>query len=143
MSEHYAHAQTGLSLGVHVPFAVLEEEADRAVLALDAPGRPTLILTVEPVPPDASADELAAAGIEALSAELAAFRLLDRTPATLDGRVGVRTLSNHVADGRGMTLEQWRVVAAGPGVTLTASCPTLDYPSAADALYAAAETLRP
>jgi len=141
VTERYVHPHAELSLTVPAPFVLLEEEVDRAVLALDATGNPTLIVTIEEVFPDTTADELADGGLGALAGELAAFHVLDRAHAGLDGQMGVRTLSHHVADGRGMTLEQWRVAADGQGLTLSGSCQTLDYPIVADLFSAAAERL--
>lgn len=74
-----------------MPFALLEEAVDRAILGLDAPGDSTLILMVEALPGDMRADELAGAGLEALARGLGAFRLIDRAPAEIGGERGVRT----------------------------------------------------
>lgn len=142
MSERYAHPHARFSLSVPAPFALLEEEPDRAVLALEAAGDATLIATVEALPADARLAELADAGLEALARELVGFHVLDRTPAVLDGQRGVRTLAHHVAEGRAMTLEQWRLLADGQGLTLSGSCPTLDYPALAAVFDAAAGSFR-
>lgn len=142
MSGRYEHPHAGFSLTVPMPFAILEEAADRAILGLDAPGDSTLVLMVEALPGDMRADELAGAGLEALARELGAFRLIDRASAGIGGERGVRTLSSHVADGRAMTLEQWRLAAGGEGLILTGSCPTLEYSALAEVFDAVAASLR-
>jgi len=142
VSGRYLHPLAGFSLSAPTSFLLLEQESDRAVLCLEAPGRPTLIATVEPVPSDAEVEELTSAGLEALAGELLAFHLLDRAPAWVGEWPCVRTLAHHVADGQGMALEQWRLAVKGRGFTLTGSCPTLDYPRAAAVLCEAAESFR-
>lgn len=140
MTERYVHPELAFSLHPVSPYRVLEEEWDRVVLALHTAGEPTLIATVDDLLEGTSAEELTDAGLDALAQELSAFHLLDRSSTRIDGRAATRTLSHHVADGRGMTLEQWRVADGDSGWTVSASCPTLAYPSAAEGLAASAET---
>jgi len=141
VSERYEHPHAGFSLTVTTPFALVEEGAERAVLALEAAGSPTLIVTVEALPADMRSGELADAGLEALARELTGFHVLDYAPAALACGPGVRTLSHHIAEGRAMVLEQWRMAAGGRGLTLSGSCPTLDYPALGEVLDAAAASL--
>jgi len=121
-------------------YRLVEEGPDRVVLALSAAAESALIVTVEDLLEGTGADELTDAGLEALAQELSAFHVLDRSFTQIGGEAAVRTFAHHVADGRGMALEQWRLADGDSGLTISASCPTLDYPSAADGLVASAES---
>ncbi len=95
------------------------------------------------MPAGTTAAALADASLATQARELSAFRTIDRATATLAGGEAVRTLAHHEVAEVAVTLEEWRLVAAGSGYTVTASCWTLDYPSVADAFTAAAESLEP
>jgi len=134
VTEPYVHSHAAFSLAPEAPFAIAEEASDWVALVLDAPGRPTLTVAVEAVPDATTVDELADAGVGALAPELWAFHLLDRATEPLGSETAIRTLVHHVADARGMALEQWRLVLDGHGWTVSASCPALRYPDLAEHL---------
>jgi hypothetical protein len=75
-------------------------------------------------------------------AALPAFHLIDRASDRLAGAPAVRTLAHHAAGGRALVLEQWRVLHRGALVTVSVTCPALDWPHAQPVLSASAATLR-
>jgi hypothetical protein len=80
--------------------------------------------------------------LEAHERELRDMHLLDRAKAWVADVPAVRTLAHHNFGGRAITLEQWRFVRDGLGWELSASCPTLDYPTNGARLAMAAESIR-
>jgi len=127
-------------------FTVIEPPDQTAWVAVeDAEGasgfRANLVVTVEEAA-GSSVDELTDTALAFQERVLAAHHLIDRSTETLAGSPATRTLSHHLVAETGIALEQWRVVAGDRGVTLTASCATLDWPALADDLAAAAGTLR-
>jgi hypothetical protein len=73
---------------------------------------------------------------------LPAFHLIDREHGRLAGAPAVRTLAHHAAGGRALVLEQWRLLHRGALVTVSITCPALDWPKAQPLLAASAATLR-
>ena len=131
-------------------FTVIEPPGQVAWAAVeDAEPSPTgfqanLVVTLEHLGAgltEAGAAALCDAALEAQERALVAHRLIDRCPERVCGRDGVRTLSHHLVGGTPVVLEQWRATAGTVGVTLSASCATLDWPAVAHALREAASTL--
>ncbi|MDP8943607.1 MAG: DUF1795 domain-containing protein [Actinomycetota bacterium] len=104
--------------------------------------RANLVVTVEEVRAGTDVERYTDDALATQERSLAAFRLIDRAPATFATGEGTRTLGHHNVDGMAVTIEQWRLIAGGLGYTVTASSWTLDYADLADALFAAAESLR-
>jgi hypothetical protein len=116
-------------------------------LVLREPGEPSsgfranVTVTAEPAPqPDVEAYTDAA--LAAQDELLEGHRTIDRTADRLGEAAGTRTLGHHAHAGHAVVIGQWRVLDAGVGWTVTASCAALDYAGLADALDACAESFR-
>jgi hypothetical protein len=101
-----------------------------------------LTVIVERLPEGWDLDRYADESLEQHERALEAFRTLDREATTLAGGPAVRTLGHHAAGGRALVLEQWRLVRGDAVVTVSTTCPALDWPAAAGVLAASAESLR-
>lgn len=107
---------------------------------VEAAFRANLVVTVEELAADVDGiDSYTDAGIALQRELLLDYRLVDRV---LDGD-RARTLAHHDVGGQAVTIEQWQLVSAGRGYTITASCWTLDYDALADAFATTAETFVP
>jgi hypothetical protein len=117
-----------------------------------SPFAPNLTLAAQRLSP---ATDLGALGDEALAVaqrSLPAWRLLDRTDATIGRLEGERTLATYlVRRGSGVDLgrdvsvavEQWRVVGDGLAWIVSGSCESAEYGQLCDLWAASAESLRP
>jgi hypothetical protein len=140
-----ADAEVGAAPGV---LLAARDPADAA----GSPFRPTLTVAVEAVPPGLDTDAYVSGGLEQLAATLPDWRLVDLAEARLGDLPARRVLGLYIVDpGSGIglarsvsvTLEQWRLVHAGLGWTVSCSCDTFDYARAAAGWTACAESLRP
>jgi hypothetical protein len=110
-------------------------------LAIDPPPPGVRIdLVAEPAVADAGTATTQA--VRAHLARLTEAQLIDAHDTELAGAPGTRVLLHHVGPEGAACLEEWRVVLDGYLVTLSASCPALDYDALADAHAAAAASLR-
>ena len=144
MSRH-VHSRLGFSLELPDGGEVREDADGVALLALEpARGdgfRANLAVTADALEPDAELDRFTEAALAFQEQFLEDFVLLDRGEATLAGRPATRTLAHHDLGGLALCIEQWRVVAAATGWTVTATSWALDHDEVADTLAASAESL--
>jgi hypothetical protein len=103
-------------------------------IAPAAPGafRANATVTVGAVPPGMSFRDWQSGTDAILPRTLTEYLLLDLEHVEVGGREAVRRLAHHVADGVPVTMEQWAVLAAGLGVTLTVTAATPDWAVLAD-----------
>lgn len=145
----YRHPSLGFTLELPAGAEVLPDVPGAALVAAEplheqVAFRANLVVTVEEGQPSWDSLEAYTDASLATQAEvLIAFRLIDRAAATLRGGEAARTLGHHDVDGQAVTIEQWRLLSAGRGYTLTGSCWTLDYDSLTDAFTTSAETFVP
>lgn len=144
----FRHPELGFELTV--PEGVqLSTELPGIALAVrdgdDAPAgafRPTLTVTAEEVGPHTELDDYVAVSLATQERLLRAPRLLDREPAEVAGRPGVRTLVHHNQDGEAVVVEQWRVRDGDLGYVISATCAALEFGELGEALAAVATTFR-
>lgn len=138
-----------MKVGLDVPDGFERVEVGPAACVLRRiepdPGgfRANVVVTVEGLERDASPEERAEASLREHEDSLDAFHVIDAEPdVRLAGRPASRLLAHHATGGRALVLEQWRVPWDERLVTVSATCPALDWPRAAVILEAVAETLR-
>jgi hypothetical protein len=137
-----------MNVAVELPEPFEQVEAPPgAFLALarepDAGGfRANLGVTVERPEPGHDLEALERASLEQHADLLEGFRVLDREATVLAGCPALRVLAHHATGGRALVLEQWRLAVADRLVTVSVTCPALDWPGAAGPLEAAAGSLR-
>jgi hypothetical protein len=137
-----------VNVALDLPDAFEQVEAPaNAFLALarepDAGGfRANVGGTVERPPPGQDLEALEAASLEQHAEVLDGFRVLDREATALAGERALRVLAHHATGGRALVLEQWRLSAGDRLVTVSITCPAIDWPISAGPLEAAAESLR-
>lgn len=104
-----------------------------------------LVVTAQRLGPDDATDpdERTDSSLAAHERALRDLHLLDRVEAWVAAVPAVRTLAHYNVGGRAITLEQWRFARDGLGWELSASCPTLDYPTTGAHLAMAAEPATP
>jgi hypothetical protein len=149
MAGDYRHPELGFTIALPPGSEVRQDAAPGlALVALDpeqrGPFRANLVVTVEEL--SGRFDDVGAytdASIADQERALDAYRLIDRTTATLRGGEGTRTLGHHDADGMAVAVDQWRVLDGERGYTITASCWALEYDALADAFAEAAESFAP
>lgn len=148
-SHAFRHPTLGFSIELPPAAEVLDDVPGTALVAAEPPDpevafRANLVVTIEELAPAIDhVETYTDASLAFQATELASFRLIDREPITLAGSGATRTLAHHDVDGQAVTLEQWRLLSAARGYTVTASCWALDYDSLADAFTASAETFVP
>jgi hypothetical protein len=136
------------SFGIEAPAGwEAVEGVEGMALVLREPGEPSsgfranVTITAEP----SGAATVAGYADAALAVQdelLDAHRTIDRADERLGEAPCVRTLGHHDHAGHAVAIGQWRVLDAGVGWTVTASCAALDYAALADALDACAESFR-
>jgi hypothetical protein len=94
--------------------------------------RANLVVTIEQLPADMNLAGWVEAGLGHLERALQRWLLLDLEQTEIGGRAAHRTLAHHLTDAGAVTMEQWTLVEAGLGYTLTASVGTLEYDELAD-----------
>lgn len=102
--------------------------------------RTNVVVTVERLDQGTTVESWQASADQVLPTTLNDYLLLDLQPAPIGEHTGLRRLAHHDAGGRAVTMEQWTVLDAGCGFTLTASTSTLAYPAVADRFAQIAET---
>jgi hypothetical protein len=119
--------------------------------ATESPFRSNLTVVAEPVPAGTGLAAYADASIATESEMLPGWRLIDREDTSVGELPAVRTLASYLGSampgldfGRplSITLEQWRLLHAGTGWVVSASCETAEYALVCDAWRACAESLR-
>jgi len=144
--EAYSRPELGFAISFPAESELLEDVRGAAVIAIEPPGegsfRANLNVVVERLDPPLGFDDYLERSLEVERRALSGHQLLDRTPATLDGAPGLRTLAHHDVDGQAVTLEQWRALVGPTAFVISASCGTLDYDGVADTFAQCAETFR-
>jgi hypothetical protein len=146
MAAEYRHPELGFSIALPPGSEVQGDPAPGlALVALDpeqrGPFRANLVVTVEELAgrfTDVGA--YTDASIADQERALDAYRLIDRTEATLRGGEATRTLGHHDAAGMAVAVDQWRLVHGDRGYTITASCWALEYDALADVFAESAES---
>jgi hypothetical protein len=90
------------------------------------------VVTIEQLPVDMDLDGCVEAGLGQLEPALQRWLLLDLEQTEIGGRPAHRTLGHHLTEMGAVTMEQWTLVEAALGYTLTASVGTLEYDDLAD-----------
>jgi hypothetical protein len=90
------------------------------------------VVTIEQLPVDMDLDGCVEAGLGQLEPALQRWLLLDLEQTEIGGRPAHRTLGHHLTEMGAVTMEQWTLVEAALGYTLTASVGTLEYVELAD-----------
>ncbi len=120
--------------------------------ATESPFRPNLTVVAEPVAAGLDLAAYAETSIATESEMLPGWRLIDRDETTVGELPAVRTLASYLGSavpgidfGRplSITVEQWRLLHAGTGWVVSASCETAEYALVCDTWRACAESLRP
>ncbi|GAA2727404.1 hypothetical protein [Cellulomonas aerilata] len=136
-----------LTVGLPLGWDVLDSPPVGVALLAVAPTassgvRPNLVVTVDDVSGLAGLRDWQQGSDRLMAGTLDAYQLLDLERVALSGADGVRRLATHVVDGASsLTMEQWAVIFADQGVTLTGTVATADYPAVAPVLRACAESL--
>lgn len=102
--------------------------------------RTNVVVTVERLEAGTTLETWQANADQLLPQTLAEYLLLDLEQVQVGEHRGIRRLAHHAADGRAVTMEQWTVLEAGGGFSLTASTSTLGCPALAGRLAEIAGT---
>lgn len=94
--------------------------------------RTNVVVTVERLDHGTTLEFWQAGADQALPTTPTDYLLLDLQPVPVGELAGLRRLAHHDAGGRAVTMEQWTVLDARCGFTITASASTLAYPVVAD-----------
>lgn len=87
-------------------------------------------------------DDWLAGTVQVLAEELTGYQVIDLGHAVLSGRDAAWCLANYVnTDGFDLTSQQWLVVDAGLGLTLTVTSATEDFPATRGRAREMAESL--
>jgi hypothetical protein len=145
----YRHPAGGFALPLPEQWERIEGPAPGVALVAVEPGegerfRANVVVTVEELDGGIDLEGWQASTDEHLPGSLFDYLLLDRERMQLNGRDALRRLAHHARPETGsITMEQWAVLARGRGVTLTASCSTLEYDNLAGAFAGIAGEFEP
>ena len=145
----YRHPTAGFALPVPEDWELVEDAQPGVPLIAVEPEhvggfRANLVVTVERLPAGLDLETWQASADGQLPSLLAGYLLLDKERVEVNGNAALRRLAHHVrADTGSVTMEQWAMVVGETGITLTASCDTLEYGTLATAFAGVAEAFRP
>ena len=120
-----------------IPLIALEPEREEGF-------RANLVVTVQRLPAGLDLETWQEGADDLLASALHGYLALDRERVELNGNAALRRLAHHVrVDAGSITMEQWALVVGETGITLTASCDTLEYGVLATMFIGVAQGFRP
>jgi hypothetical protein len=132
----YRHPTAGFTVPLPIAWERVEDTEGVALIARELERFPwfraNLVVTVEQLPGDMDLARWVEAGLGQLERALQRWLLLDLEQTEIGGRPAHRTLGHHLTEMGAVTMEQWTLVEAALGYTLTTSVGTLEYVELAD-----------
>jgi hypothetical protein len=143
----YRHPTAGFSLPLPRDWERVEDTEGIALIAVE-PERPpwfraNLVVTIERLEAGMDLPSWTAAGRGLLEQTLERPLLIDLDETGIGGRPARRALVHHTTETGAVTMEQWTLMEAALGYTLTASVGTLEYDDLADLFATVAAGFRP
>jgi hypothetical protein len=143
----YRHPTAGFSLPLPQSWERVEDTEGVALIAVE-PERPpwfrvNLVVTIEQLGASMDLSSWTAAGHDLLQQVLQRPLLLDLEHTEIGGRPARRALVHHTTEAGAVTVEQWTLIEATLGYTVTASVGTLEYDDLADLFATVAAGFRP
>jgi hypothetical protein len=132
----YRHPTAGFTIPLPTAWQRAVDTEGVALIAIELERfrwfRANLVVTIERLPVDMNLAGWVTAGLGQLERALQRWLLLDLEETAIGGRPAHRTLGHHLTEMGAVTMEQWTLVEAALGYTLTASVGTLEYVELAD-----------
>lgn len=132
----YRHPTAGFTMPLPTAWERVEDTRGVALISRELERFPwfraNLVVTIEQLPVDMNLAGWVTAGLGQLERALQRWLLLDLEQTEIGGRPAHRTLGHHLTEMGAVTMEQWTLVEAALGYTLTASVGTLEYVELAD-----------
>jgi hypothetical protein len=121
----YRHPTAGFTVPLPIAWERVEDTEGVALISRELERFPwfraNLVVTIEQLPVDMDLDGCVEAGLGQLEPALQRWLLLDLEQTEIGGRPAHRTLGHHLTEMGAVTMEQWTLVEAALGYTLTAS----------------------
>jgi hypothetical protein len=144
----FQHPTVGFTIALPAGWELTDDVPGVALIAVeparDGWFRSNVVVTVEHLATGVALEQWASAADGLLERALNRLLWLDDELVEIDGRQARRTLSHHtLPENHAVTMEQWALVEACSGYTLTASAGTVDYDLLADVFEEIAGRFRP
>jgi hypothetical protein len=143
----YRHPSAGFTIPLPTAWERVEDSEDVTLITRELERYPwfraNLVVTIEQLAADMDLAGWVEAGLGLLERTLERWLLLDLEQTDIGGRPAHRTLAHHLSDAGAVTMEQWTLVEATLGYTVTASVGTLEYDDLADQFATMAAGFRP